>query len=140
MKLNRKLKATGSLSEAVAAADVLILGVPSQAMRNTAAAVRKHIRPWVPVISLAKGFEAETGLRMTQVIGQELPGHPLGVLTGPNLAKEILAGMAAASVTSEAQNLKGYVDMHTHPMSYLGFGGKAKVFNDIRQNRIACKP
>jgi glycerol-3-phosphate dehydrogenase (NAD(P)+) len=75
-----------------------VIGVPSQAMRQTAAEVRKHIRPWVPVISLAKGFEADTGLRMTQVVGEELPGHPLGVLTGPNLAAEILSGMAAASV------------------------------------------
>lgn len=98
VKLNRKLRATGSLAEAAASADVLILGVPSQAMRDTAAGVREHLRPWVPVISLAKGFEAGTGLRMTQVIGQELPGHPLGVLTGPNLAREIVSGMAAASV------------------------------------------
>jgi glycerol-3-phosphate dehydrogenase (NAD(P)+) len=97
-KLARALKATESLDEAVASADVLIMGVPSQAMRATAKAVRKHIRPWVPVISLAKGFENGTGLRMSQVIGEELPGHPLGVLTGPNLAKEIVAGMAAASV------------------------------------------
>ncbi|MEO6092599.1 MAG: NAD(P)H-dependent glycerol-3-phosphate dehydrogenase [Novosphingobium sp.] len=92
------LKATDSLAEAVSSADVLIMGVPSQAMRATAKAVRKHVRPWVPVISLAKGFENGTGLRMSQVIGEELPGHPLGVLTGPNLAKEIVAGMAAASV------------------------------------------
>lgn len=96
-KLNPTLRATNSLAEAAASADVLIMGVPSQAMRMTATGVRKHIRPWVPVISLAKGFEAETGLRMTQVIGEELPGHPLGVLTGPNLAKEILGGLAAAS-------------------------------------------
>ncbi|MEO7737737.1 MAG: NAD(P)H-dependent glycerol-3-phosphate dehydrogenase [Novosphingobium sp.] len=97
-KLNRSLRATGSLAEAAAAADVLIIGVPSQAMRETAEGVRHHIRPWVPVISLAKGFETGTSLRMTEVIGQELPGHPLGVLTGPNLAREIVGGMAAASV------------------------------------------
>ena len=98
IKLHNDLKATGSLAEAAAGADVLILGVPSQAMRKTAARVAMHIRPWVPVISLAKGFEIGTGLRMTEVIGEELPGHPLGVLTGPNLAREIAGGMAAASV------------------------------------------
>ncbi|HEX7752494.1 MAG TPA: NAD(P)H-dependent glycerol-3-phosphate dehydrogenase [Novosphingobium sp.] len=98
LKLHKDLRATGSLAEAAAAADVLILGVPSHAMRKTAAGVAMHIRPWVPVISLAKGFEIGTGLRMTEVIGQELPGHPLGVLTGPNLAREIAGGMAAASV------------------------------------------
>jgi glycerol-3-phosphate dehydrogenase (NAD(P)+) len=97
-RLSRKLRATEALDEAVSTADVVVLGVPSQAMRQTAAEVREHIRPWVPVISLAKGFETGSGLRMTEVLAQELPGHPLGVLTGPNLAREIVEGMAAASV------------------------------------------
>ena len=52
----------------------------------------------MPVVSLSKGLEQGTRLRMTQVLEAELPGHPCGVLTGPNLAKEILAGDAAASV------------------------------------------
>ena len=52
----------------------------------------------MPVVSLSKGLEQGTRLRMTQVLEAELPGHPCGVLTGPNLAKEILAGDAAATV------------------------------------------
>jgi glycerol-3-phosphate dehydrogenase (NAD(P)+) len=50
------------------------------------------------VVSLSKGFERGSLLRMTQLIGDELPGHPAAALTGPNLAKEIMAGQAAASV------------------------------------------
>ena len=49
-------------------------------------------------MSLSKGLEQGTRLRMTQVLEAVLPGHPSGVLTGPNLAKEILGGGAAASV------------------------------------------
>jgi glycerol-3-phosphate dehydrogenase (NAD(P)+) len=60
--------------------------------------MRPHLRAWVPVVSLAKGLEQDSNLRMTEIILEELPGHPYGVLTGPNLAKEILAGDAAASV------------------------------------------
>jgi glycerol-3-phosphate dehydrogenase (NAD(P)+) len=52
----------------------------------------------VPVISLTKGLELSTGMRMTEVIQEEMPGHPVGVLTGPNLAREIIQGQAAASV------------------------------------------
>ena len=52
------------------------------------------------MVSLAKGLELGTHLRMTQVISEELPGHPAGVLTGPNLAKEILSGHAAATVVA----------------------------------------
>jgi glycerol-3-phosphate dehydrogenase (NAD(P)+) len=97
-RLTQSLRATTSIEEAVRDADVVIMGVPSQAMRETAREVGRHIRAWVPVISLSKGLELGTKLRMTQVIEQELPGHPAGVLSGPNLAREVMAGYAAASV------------------------------------------
>jgi glycerol-3-phosphate dehydrogenase (NAD(P)+) len=97
-RLTQGLRATTSIEEAVRDADVVIMGVPSQAMRETAREVGRHIRAWVPLISLSKGLELGTKLRMTQVIEQELPGHPAGVLSGPNLAREVMAGYAAASV------------------------------------------
>lgn len=92
------LRATASLEEAVQQADVLVMGVPSHGTREVLAEVAKHIRPWVPVVSLAKGLEPNSHLRMTQVIREVLPDHRAGALTGPNLAKEIMAGQAAASV------------------------------------------
>lgn len=94
------MRATADMGEAVRGADVLVMGVPSQNFRQVLMDVRQHIRPWVPVISLTKGFELDTGKRMTEVIMEILPGHPVGVLTGPNLAREILQGQAAASVLS----------------------------------------
>jgi glycerol-3-phosphate dehydrogenase (NAD(P)+) len=99
-RLHPELRATASLEEAVCAADVLVMGVPSHGMRDTARELAGCLRPWVPVVSLSKGLEQGTRLRMTQVLEQELPGHPCGVLTGPNLAKEILAGDAAATVVA----------------------------------------
>jgi glycerol-3-phosphate dehydrogenase (NAD(P)+) len=96
--LHGALVATDDLSAAVGCADVLVMGVPSSGFRETLQAVEQHLRPWVPVVSLAKGLEQGTHLRMTQVIQEELPGHPYGVLTGPNLAKEILSEYAAAAV------------------------------------------
>lgn len=96
--LHEDLRATSDLGEAVRHADVLVMGVPSHGFRATLEAVADHVRAWVPVVSLAKGLEQGSRLRMTQVIQEVLPGHPYGVLTGPNLAKEILAGDAAASV------------------------------------------
>jgi glycerol-3-phosphate dehydrogenase (NAD(P)+) len=96
--LHEDLVATDDLSAAVACADVLVMGVPSSGFRETLKEVANDLRPWVPVVSLAKGLEQGTNLRMTQVIQEELPGHPFGVLTGPNLAKEILSEQAAAAV------------------------------------------
>jgi glycerol-3-phosphate dehydrogenase (NAD(P)+) len=97
-ELSSDLRATDSLEEAVRDADVVVMGVPSIAMRDTLGEVAKSIRPWVPVVSLAKGLEPQSHLRMTQVIREVLPDHPAGALSGPNLAKEIMAGYAAASV------------------------------------------
>jgi glycerol-3-phosphate dehydrogenase (NAD(P)+) len=94
------LEATSSLAEAVGDADIIVMGVPSHGMRTTLAELAPHVRPGVPVVSLAKGLESGTHLRMTEVIAQELPGHPAGVLTGPNLAREVLAGHAAATVVA----------------------------------------
>jgi len=96
--LPAKLRATGDIGVAVQAADVVVMAIPSQHFRAVLREVKQHIHPWVPVISLTKGLELDTRMRMTQIIGQELPGHPAGVLTGPNLAREIMAGYAAASV------------------------------------------
>ena len=96
--LNPALRATADLGEALGTADMVVIGIPSQAFRATLREAVPHIRPWVPVVSLTKGLELETGLRMTEVVHDELPGHPVGVLTGPNLAKEIMDGAATASV------------------------------------------
>ncbi len=93
-----KLVATNDIGEAVRGADVVVMGIPSQNFRSVLLEVKQHIRAWVPVVSLTKGLELDTSMRMTEIITEVLPGHPVGVLTGPNLAREIMAGQAAASV------------------------------------------
>jgi glycerol-3-phosphate dehydrogenase (NAD(P)+) len=98
--LEPSLRATADLEEAVAAADVLIMGVPSHGFRATLAQMAPHVRPGSPVIGLAKGLEPGTRMRMSEVVADELPGHPAGILTGPNLAKEVLAGQSAAAVAA----------------------------------------
>lgn len=96
--LTESLTATSSIKEAVEDADVIVMGVPAQSFRHVLEEASPNIRPWVPIISLAKGLERGTKMRMTEIIESVMPGHPAGVLTGPNLAREIIAGQAAASV------------------------------------------
>lgn len=97
-KLTRSLRASSSIKETVEEADVIVMGVPAQSFREVLEEAKPFIRPWVPIINLAKGLEISTKMRMTEIIEEVMPGHPAGVLTGPNLAKEIHFGKAAAAV------------------------------------------
>jgi glycerol-3-phosphate dehydrogenase (NAD(P)+) len=96
--LHPDLVADCDLAGVVSRADLVVMGVPSGHFRTVLSEVAEHLRPWVPVVSLTKGLELGTRLRMSEVAEQVVPGHPVGVLTGPNLAKEILDGHGAASV------------------------------------------
>lgn len=98
------LRATSSMEEAVAGAEVVVMGVPSHGFRDILGRLVPFLDAGVPVLSLAKGVEQGTLKRMTEVIAEVAPGHPAGVLTGPNLAKEILAGYPAASVVALADD------------------------------------
>ena len=98
--LPRDLRATASIEEALGDADVVIMAVPSHGFRAVAVEAAPFVRPWVPVISLSKGIERDTLMRMTEVAAEEMPGRPVGVMTGPNLAREIMAGQPAATVVA----------------------------------------
>jgi glycerol-3-phosphate dehydrogenase (NAD(P)+) len=100
LPLDPALRATASLQEAVETADVLVIGVPTHAFRGVLEDVREHVRAWTPVLSLSKGLEDGTRLRMTEVVEDVMPGHPAGALAGPNLAAEVLQGYAAAAVVA----------------------------------------
>ena len=100
------LRATDSLEQAVHDADVLVMGVPSHGFRGVLEQVVPHVRPWIPIVSLVKGLEQVTDHRMTEIVAEVLPGHPAGVLAGPNIAKEVMAGYAAAAtIAMPDQNL-----------------------------------
>ncbi|MGH8976789.1 MAG: NAD(P)H-dependent glycerol-3-phosphate dehydrogenase, partial [Acidimicrobiia bacterium] len=77
--------------------------VPSHGFRAVVREAGPHIAPDARVISLSKGVEQGTLRRMTEVVAEELAGHDasrIGVLTGPNLAKEVAAGQPTASVVA----------------------------------------
>ena len=103
--LPEPLRATSSLEEAVGGADVVVMGVPSHGFRDILTQLAPFAGQGAVVISLAKGVEQGSLKRMTEVVAEVMPGHPAGVLTGPNLAKEILAGFPAASVVALADDV-----------------------------------
>jgi glycerol-3-phosphate dehydrogenase (NAD(P)+) len=98
VELSETLRATTDFSEAADCADVIVMGVPSHGFRGVLENLAAELRPWVPVVSLVKGLEQGTNMRMSQIVDEVLPGHPAGILAGPNIAKEVAEGFAAAAV------------------------------------------
>jgi glycerol-3-phosphate dehydrogenase (NAD(P)+) len=103
IRLPERLDATNDLAAACADADVVVVGVPSHGFRDVLASVADRIAADIPVLSLSKGVEQGSHLRMTQVVAAVLPEHRpdrIGVLTGPNLAREVAEGQPTASVVA----------------------------------------
>ncbi|HEX7521839.1 MAG TPA: NAD(P)H-dependent glycerol-3-phosphate dehydrogenase [Acidimicrobiia bacterium] len=101
ISLPTDLVATNDLGEACSGADVIVMGVPSHGYRDVLTAAADLIGPHVPVVSLSKGVEQGTLRRMTEVVAEVLPAHDpdrIGVVTGPNLAREVAEGQPTASV------------------------------------------
>ena len=101
--LPEDLDATSSLEEALSGAEVVVMGVPSHGFRQVLEEALPYLPAGSPVVSLTKGVEQQTLKRMTEVVEEVAPGHPRAVLTGPNLAKEIIAGYPAASVVGTTE-------------------------------------
>ena len=103
------LTCTSELDRAVADADVLVMGVPSHGFRGVLRQAAPFIRSGVPILSLTKGIEQGTLKRMTEIIIEELDAAPrrVGVLTGPNLAREVVAGQPTATVIAVEDEWEG---------------------------------
>ena len=91
---------SADIGQALAAADVILLACPAQALRTTVERVRTAVAGRSPrmVISLAKGMELGTHLRPSQVIASVLPGVSVGALSGPTNALGVARGDPSAMV------------------------------------------
>jgi glycerol-3-phosphate dehydrogenase (NAD(P)+) len=101
VNLPDELSADSDLPAALDGADVIVMAVPSHGYRSVLTQGAEAIADGTPIVSLTKGIEQNTLMRMTEVTADVLPGHDegrIGVLTGPNLASEIVAGQPAATV------------------------------------------
>lgn len=97
------LGATADLETALEGAEAVVMGVPSHGFRDVFTEVAHHLAPDVPVISLTKGIEQGTLETMTQIVRSVDTAHDpelIGVLTGPNLASEVIAGQPTAAVVA----------------------------------------
>jgi glycerol-3-phosphate dehydrogenase (NAD(P)+) len=96
--LNANLHATTDLIEAVRDAAFVLMAVPSRSCREVARTVAKHVSADAILVSTTKGIEEPGFHLMSQVLAEEMPSLRLGVLSGPNLAKEISQRQLTGSV------------------------------------------
>ncbi len=98
--LHHAVRASADLADVVGGAQVVMMAVPSHGFRDVLQQAATFMAPGVPIVSLTKGLERKTLLRMSQIVNEVTPGHPVAVLTGPNLAFEIASGQPAACVVA----------------------------------------
>jgi glycerol-3-phosphate dehydrogenase (NAD(P)+) len=101
-QLSDNLTATADLQRAVADAEIIFVSIPSQSFRDVIHQAKPFLRADQIVVSTTKGIEAKTFSLMSQILAEELPTNPIGVISGPNLAKEIAQQQLTATVIASA--------------------------------------
>lgn len=113
--LHDNLTATTDIEHAVTQSDIIFVSIPSKSFRSVVENAQTLIKPHQMVVSTTKGIESGSFLLMSQILEEVLPNNPVGVLSGPNLAKEIaqktltatVIASESAEVRSQIQDLLG---------------------------------
>ena len=98
--LHPALHATDELEEATAGAELVVFASPSHALRRVAQEAASGIAAGVPLVVATKGIEAERFALMTDVVADEIPGHPVVALSGPSFALEVAQHLPTALVAA----------------------------------------
>ncbi|GGO75889.1 glycerol-3-phosphate dehydrogenase [NAD(P)+] [Marinobacterium nitratireducens] len=109
------LEADSSLERVLDGAELVFVAIPSSAFRQVVRDAKPYLRPGQMVVSTTKGIEADTFSLMSEILRDELPEALIGVLSGPNLAKEVAARQLTATViASEDPALRDTVQKVLH--------------------------
>lgn len=115
LSLNNKVSATTDISSCISNVDILFIALPSQSLKKVLSDIYKNIHSSTLIISLTKGIDQENFQLMSQLIHEFLPINPVGVLSGPNLAKELSEKQITATViASKSQLLKNKIQEVLH--------------------------
>ncbi|WP_317932596.1 NAD(P)H-dependent glycerol-3-phosphate dehydrogenase [Halioxenophilus sp. WMMB6] len=97
-QLHPALQVTADLQQALDAAEIVFVSIPSKSFRAVVRQMKPYLAPTAMVISTAKGLEPDGFVLMSQILEEELPGQAIGVLSGPNFAKEIVQKQQTGTV------------------------------------------
>lgn len=104
LELHSSLRATHSIELAVDGAELIFFAIPSQFFRAIAEQARSYIKPEQLLVSTTKGIEPGSLNLMSEILSSEFPENAVGVMSGPNLAKEIARQELTATVIASADS------------------------------------
>lgn len=111
--LDQEVVFTNQLEESIPGRDMLVLAVPSPAIRSTARNMRGLVSQGQLIVNVAKGIEEKNLMTMTDIIEEEIPQADVAVLSGPSHAEEVGKGLpttivAGAHSRETAERIQGY--------------------------------
>jgi glycerol-3-phosphate dehydrogenase (NAD(P)+) len=113
--LSESLIATNDIESAIHGAELIFVAIPSPSFRSVVQQIKTLVTPEQGVISTTKGIEGATFSLMSQILKEELPGARVGVLSGPNLAKEVAQHhLTATVIASDDEQLRADVQSALH--------------------------
>jgi len=128
--------ATSDLQEALQDAEAVLMVTPSASLREMCRSIAPHLPRAVPVALCAKGIERGSGLLLSEVAAEELPGHPMGAVSGPTFARETALGHPTAATVAFPFTYADRLNPHSSPaarlaMSLSGGGFRPYVSDDL---------
>ncbi|MEG1311294.1 MAG: NAD(P)H-dependent glycerol-3-phosphate dehydrogenase [Romboutsia sp.] len=94
-----------NIEESVKDSKIIVLAVPSQAIRSVSSQIKSFIKDEQIIVDVAKGLEKGTGFRLSEVCEQELPNNPYVALSGPSHAEEVAKDIPTTVVVA-SENLE----------------------------------
>ncbi|MBU2862798.1 NAD(P)H-dependent glycerol-3-phosphate dehydrogenase [Reinekea forsetii] len=123
LTLHDNLSPSLNLQESVRSADFVFVAVPSKAFRSVLEEAVPFLKADAKLISLTKGIEPHSFKLMSQILQEVVPNHDVGVISGPNLAKEIADDQISATVVaSESPELRAQVQEMLSCQSFRVYG------------------
>lgn len=120
--------ATSDIAQALDGTDAVLIVTPSRTLREVCAAIKPHLPPNVPLALCCKGIERGTGLLLSEVVAEELPGHPVGALSGPTFALETALGHPTAATIAFPFTYKNRLDPAHSPAARLAISMSSAAF------------
>jgi glycerol-3-phosphate dehydrogenase (NAD(P)+) len=102
--LDSRIRVTASLESALSGSRVTIAAIPSHGMRRVLREAARFVPSATVIVSATKGLETDSLARMSQVVAEEAPGHPIAALSGPSFAVEVARGLPTAVVVASTDH------------------------------------